>query len=135
MGHASKDGRGRQPPSNKIPNSKQESVRKHINSFPAMDSHCARSKYKNQKKILQKDLNIKQMYRLFCESVASEPEKLVNESYYRDVLQTDFPNLAFHKPKKDECSYCFSFKSMTPDQKAQLEEDFNQHHERKLSVG
>ena len=58
------------------------------------------------------------MYQLFCESVASEPEKLVNESYYRDELQTNFPNLAFHKPKKDECSYCYSFKNMTPDQKA-----------------
>ena len=49
MGHASKEGRGRQPPSNKIPNSKRESVRQHINSFPAMESYYARSKYKDQK--------------------------------------------------------------------------------------
>ena len=61
MRHASKDESGRQPLSNKILKSKRESVRQHINSFPAVKSHNARSKYKDQKRFLQKDSNIKQM--------------------------------------------------------------------------
>ena len=118
IGHAAKDRRKKHPPAHKIPDSIRRRVHQHIESFSAMESHYARSKYRDCKKFLQKDLNIAQMYRLHCEAVASEPENMVNEKYYRGVLHTDFPHLSFHKPKKDECSFCFSFKNMKDDEKA-----------------
>ena len=74
------------------------------------------------------------MYHLYCESVASEPEKLVTEKYYRYILHTDFPNLRFHKPKKDKCNYCFGFNNMNDEEKAQHRNDFNEHHKRKWQV-
>ena len=98
-----------------------------------MESHYARSKYK-EKKFLENDLNIKQMYVLYCEKHASNPEMLVKEKYYRNVLHTDFPDLGFHKPKKDACNFCFSFGNTTDDEKAAKEAEFDEHHRRKLHV-
>ena len=100
------------PPRYQITRYTGESVQEHVNSFPAMEPHYARSKYK-EKKFLEKDLNIKQMYVLYCEKHASNPEMLMKEKYYRNVLHTDFPDLGFHKPKKDACNFCFSFGNMT----------------------
>ena len=74
------------------------------------------------------------MYHFYCESVASEPEKLVTEKYYRDILHTDFPNQGFHKPKKDECNYCFSFNNMNDEEKAQQRNDFDKRNKRKWQV-
>ena len=59
---------------------------------------------------------------------------MVSEKYYRGVLHTDFPHLSFHKLKKDECSFCFSFKNMKDDEKALHEFDYNEHHRRKCRV-
>ena len=35
---------------------------------------------------------------------------------YRDIFNTCF-NLSFFKPKKDQCSVCYEFQSMTEEQK------------------
>ena len=70
-----------------------------------MESHYTRRKYKDQNKYLQKILNKKEMYRLSCEFIASDSEMLVRKLYYRDVLRTDFHNLAFHRPKKINATF------------------------------
>ncbi|KAK6192614.1 hypothetical protein SNE40_004058 [Patella caerulea] len=80
---------------------------------------------RNPKRFLEKDMNIKQMYELFCQKYADEPQKLVKEKYYRDVIKADFPDLAFHKPQKDVCNFCFTFSNKNEDEKQGQKSEFD----------
>ena len=130
-GQAATDKRGKHSPGIKITDSVRETVRQHINSFPLMESHYAKCKYRNSKKFLQKDLTIREMYRLYSESFSADR---VFENYYRDVLHEDFPNIAFHKPKKDPCNYCVCFQNMTKEEKPLHENEYLKHHQKEETV-
>ena len=79
-------------------------VRQHIATFPAMESHYCRQSHSSQRKFLDSTLNVDRMYQTYAASM-KEHVQPVSSSLYRDIFNTDF-NLSFHTPKKDQCLVC-----------------------------
>lgn len=106
----SKDGVRIQPakrkPHNKISEEIHRSVSEHIRSFPSVESHYCRSDTKRN--YLESQLNIREMHRLYK---AQSANNTAREHYYRQVFNTEF-NLGFHKPSKDQCDACDTFKKL-----------------------
>ena len=115
-GQSAEDGRKNQPPGIKKPDEVRNTIRAHISSFPAVESHYCRKN--TTRKYLSKDLNIKTMYLLYQEMYQGDPSKQVKESYYRSVFNSpEFNHLSFHKPKKDLCCFCVSYDNGTQQEK------------------
>ena len=85
---------------NNIPDDITEGIRKHIKSFPTMESHYCRKTSKKQ--YPAQDLN---MGTLCKQERDSKNEPAVKESKYREIFCTEF-NHSFFEPKKDQCSLC-----------------------------
>lgn len=128
---ASDDSRGKQQSVNKTPSESIEMVRKHIESFPKMQSHYIREQSK--KEYLSVDLNIKKMWLLYCEMCKTKGVKAVTEKKYRDIFCEEY-NLSFFKPKKDQCSTCTLYDSLKMRQllDTPIEKEYQEHQERKL---
>lgn len=92
------DMRGRQPPKNKTPEAKIDEVKKHIDSFPAYESHYSRSH--TSKKYLPIGLTVTKMYELYASSV----EQPVKKEIYRRTFQET--GLKFKQPHLDRCHRC-----------------------------
>lgn len=101
-GITQKDQRGLGPSPNKISESVIMDVHRHINSFPAYESHYTRRT--NQKKYLPAHLNLSKMYELY-RLTTSEP---VGRTTYEKQFKTT--NLHFKVPKADTCHKCDTFK-------------------------
>lgn len=97
-----------------------ECIKKHIQSFPMVESHNCRKD--TQKMYLQSDLNLAKMYDLFSEL---NPESTVKISTYRRVFKEY--NLSFHKPKKDQCSTCTKYTVATVEEREKIQAKYDQH--------
>jgi hypothetical protein len=107
------DGRGRHRPPNKTPDWARNLIKKHIESFPCMESHYCRAS--SSRKYLDAKLTIVKMYETFGQffkehlSNADGNEAgdvhMPSEKVYRDIFCTEY-NLAFYVPRKDQCSTC-----------------------------
>ena len=122
------DKRGKHEPHNKTSVHMLESVRSHICSFSAVDSHYTRSK--TARKFLSADLNITKMYELYAGTYKNDGKEFVEEGVYRRVFCEDF-NLSFHHPKKDTCTKCEQYENADEDEKTSLEENYKRHITRK----
>lgn len=91
-----------------------QSVKEHIKRFPVVDSHYCRAD--SVKKYLDPHLSIAQMYRMYLVGRDKTSSDTASLRQYRDIFNTCF-NLSFFKPKKDQCSVCCEFQSMTEEQK------------------
>jgi hypothetical protein len=81
-----------------------ESVRKHINKYPRMDSHYRRAE--SQCEYLEPGLSLKKMYKQYCSEMNdSKPVKI---HIYRKIFNYEF-NIRFHHPLNDQCATCTSF--------------------------
>lgn len=120
----SPDKRGRHCPSVKRPDDSREIIRNHINSFPSVPSHyCCQA---SSRQYLANDLNVNIMYELYaeqCKERGVNPEKLW---LYRDIFNNEL-NLAFHKPRKDECDQCHRYRNL-PDDQQELEKTCYDEH-------
>ena len=91
-------------PWNKLSDSQKQKVKKHIESFPVIDSHYQRMWTKRQ--FLGANLSIQKMYDLYKEKcIEVLPLK---HSMYRNIFCNEY-NLSFHHPKKDPCETCNKF--------------------------
>ena len=131
------DGRGRQPSVNKTDAEHMDAVRKHIKSFPTVESHYCRKD--SQRQYLDSKLTIKRMYDLYvekCQNEFDENYQPVSVSVYRHVFNEEF-NMGFYKPKKDQCAECSKFELMTPADKEtcslQLEEHLARNKEAQIA--
>ena len=126
------DGRGKHTAHNKTPDSDLQTVRAHIQSFPALESHYCRKDSKRQ--YLESNLNIKQMYRLYEKHMQTvgKGALAVSQQVYRKIFNTEF-NLSFHKPKKDQCKHCRLYERTTCPSE-QEKQDFEAHQERKRDI-
>ncbi|CAG9763718.1 unnamed protein product [Ceutorhynchus assimilis] len=109
-----KDKRGKhQNRPNKVPDEVVATVKNHIESFPARESHYSRNK--NKKKFLPAELNVKKMYELYLEKYDFDQYSLLKnhqkikpkvtyDFYYRFFTQNY--NLSFGYPRSDTCSSC-----------------------------
>lgn len=118
------DRRGRKTPGNKTSEEQISLVKEHIESFPVMESHYVRQSSK--KKYLDSRLSILKMYELYTEMCKTRNERPVSEFVYRNIFCTCY-NLAFFKPKKDQCATCSRYKLADNKRKKELEADYSMH--------
>lgn len=110
---------------NSISTDDKEIVRKHIKSFPLVESHYCR---KSTKRLyFHQGLNQIKLYELYKKMMKENyPSKVpVKESFYKKIFCTEF-NISFHSPKKDACKYCEENKNGMGDQM-----EFEEHMQRK----
>lgn len=141
-GIVSTDQRGKASTVNKIPAWIEEHARQHIQSIPKVESHYCRKS--SSKLYLSSQLNLEKLYTLYLEKcrednskITTENEKLdsnnkklllkpVSKSMYKSYFYS-YGNLRFHKPKKDQCSTCNNFKSLTPEEKESKKDEHEKH--------
>lgn len=105
-GFVSRDNRGRHDSPNKLPEEVRTSVRVHIESFPAAESHYSRNR--TARKYLGSHLNLSTMYRLYVEKCEQEavPEKLIAKQWlYNEIFNFEY-NISFKEPSNDTCDLC-----------------------------
>ena len=124
------DMRGKHPPSNKTKSEDIDAVRKHIESFPTIESHYTRKD--TRRRYLDQCLSISKMYRLYKEQCeTSLPTKTpVHEKTYRRIFCNEY-NLSFFHPKKDQCAKCNKNKQLKGEEKDKFQEEFAEHLRRK----
>ena len=124
------DMRGKASSANKIPEECVKIVHEHIKSFPTMESHYTRKKTK--RKYLSSDLNITKMYTMYKEKCLHENQKPVSAKY-RDIFCKSY-NYSFHKPKKDQCSFCnlYQQQKINGTLSPEMEESYKEHQIRKV---
>lgn len=120
------DQRGRHKrPVNELKETIKSQIRSHIISFPAVESHYVRQS--SSKKFLSPDLNIAKMYRLFCQKISEGNLNInVSQRQYHDIFVGEF-NIAFHKPRKDQCNICTVFQNLDDNSKQKQYEAHQQH--------
>ncbi|KAL4142222.1 hypothetical protein QTP88_004723 [Uroleucon formosanum] len=109
----------------------KNAIRKHINSFPIVDSHYVREN--TAKKYLESGLCISKMHRLYLKWILDEPLTNSNNSVinatlrqYTDIFNTEF-NLSFFKPKKDQCDVYKVYKLACPEEKLKQKDLYDEH--------
>lgn len=117
------DKRGKHAPHNKLPESQATFLKKHITSFPAVESHYCRKS--TGRRYLDPCLNVQIMYKLYVEECTKQNLAPVSISKYRQVFRKY--NLGFFKPKKDQCKYCTAYKSLNMDEKEERKENYQRH--------
>ena len=84
----------------------RQTIRQHISSFPARESHYSRAD--NRKRIyLTSDLNISEIFRLFLQQ-HPDMKTIAKEWIYRDIFNYEF-NISFGFPRTDVCDTCEKF--------------------------
>ena len=123
-----KRGRRKDQGTRKISEEDREYIRKHIHSFPAVESHYCRKS--SQRKYLEKSLSIRKMYDLYKEKCSAD--HIVPQKYwlYDHIFASEF-NLGFHKPKKDICTFCDSYSKLSESEKKEQIEEHKEHLKRK----
>ncbi|KAK4875521.1 hypothetical protein RN001_011943 [Aquatica leii] len=106
-------------------------IRNHIGSFLTVSSHYCRAR--TNKLYLDGCLNIQTMYRLYVERCKTNHREYAKLTTYRHILNTE-TNIAFHTPKKDQCSFCENYKNANQEAKEKMKEKFEEHkREKELS--
>ena len=100
------DLRGKHGHHKKLNDEIRQTIRQHISSFPARESHYSRAD--NRKRIyLTSDLNISEIFRLFLEQ-HPDMKTIAKEWIYRDIFNYEF-NISFGFPRTDVCDTCEKF--------------------------
>lgn len=122
------DGRKGRPAPNATKAEVVNHVKKHIDSFPRIESHYCR---KDSKKLyLPPDLNITELYRLYLTEYCPKDNitEPVKDGVFRSIFKSYEPPLATYIPKKDQCSICNQYKDA--EDKTVLEEAYQTHKRR-----
>lgn len=102
-------------------------VKGHINTYERVPSHYCRAR--SQRQYLTGGLSIQKMYDEYihyCEANGFIP---VHIWKYREAFKS--LNIAFHKPRADECDTCFKYRHSTEVEKEGLSDDHEAHLKRK----
>ncbi|XP_072384357.1 uncharacterized protein [Diabrotica undecimpunctata] len=125
-GFVDKDNRGGNPNAGRprIHEDVKNFARRHIESFPIMDSHYCRAR--TERKYLQGDLNLTEMYRQYCIKCTEENKMQMKKHLYESIFNTEY-NISFFTPKKDACCTCMNYENLNADEKIAQHENFNVH--------
>lgn len=104
-------------------------IRDHINSIPRMESHYVRAT--TSKEYIDGGKTIKDLYDDFKQIQSQNKKDVGNYMTYYKIFTKEF-NISFFRPKKDMCDLCMSYENSTADQKRELQEKYDQHHEEKI---
>ena len=113
---------------NKLPCAVRKNIRKHLNSFPRVESHYLREQ--THREYLEEGLTIAKMYNLYKDWCEQRNFQAGKKWLYTDIFNTEF-NLGFFKPKKDQCDVCEQYLNASDQEKAELQEKFEEHHKNK----
>ena len=86
----------------------KEAIRKHIRSFPRVESHYCRKQ--TEKEYLESCLDLTTMYGLYKEERTALGYIPVGETVYRYIFNYEF-NIEFNRRMKDRCDTCTSFEN------------------------
>ncbi|XP_072181409.1 uncharacterized protein [Diadema setosum] len=98
---------------------KRQKILEHLSKFPRVESHYCRSS--STCEYLSGDLTKRKMYRMFCK----ENPGCASYSLYRTVMREQ--NLKFHRPKKDKCGICESYRQMSEAERAKIKDEYLVH--------
>lgn len=117
----------------KMPILTEESIIKHIELFPTVESHYVRKD--STRKYLSELLNISKMYRLYTAWFGQQRFDCVvaTKRQYETVFNTKF-NYSFYKPKKDQCSQCTRYRQADSKTQEILQEKYDTHKKNKERV-
>ncbi|CAG9765876.1 unnamed protein product [Ceutorhynchus assimilis] len=100
----------------------RDAIHKHIQRFPKIESPYCRSS--SSKEYLHPELTVSKMYAMFTEELNPTDDK-PSIDLYRKVFRS--LNLSFHRPKKDQCSLCMTYKQGEEDVKEKLKDRYEKH--------
>ncbi|XP_012940161.1 uncharacterized protein LOC106012278 [Aplysia californica] len=106
----------------------RDKISRHIDRFSRVESHYCRAS--SSKEYLSPDLTLSKMYDMYVKE--NSCNDIPSFHTYRRVFKTK--SLAFHSPKKDQCSLCNSFRKGDEAQKNELREIYNRHEAEKQKV-
>jgi len=106
----------------------KNNIREHISRFPNVESHYCRKE--SQRMYLDKTLSLRRMYRLYVEECNTLNSPVQKFWLYEKIFNTEF-NLGFHRPKKDLCALCETFKFLSKDDQDIKRAQFDLHQQRK----
>lgn len=126
-----KDGRKGRPAPNATKSEAVEHVKRHIDSFPRMESHYCR---KDTKKLyLSPELNVSELYRLYVsEYCTKENIDPVKDGVFRSVFKSYDPPLTTFVPKKDQCTKCNQYRAA--EDKSKFGVEYETHARRKTEA-
>lgn len=130
IGTAKPDKRGRHVPKNKTDTDNMDFMMKYIMNLPAVPSHYTRAS--STKKYLPTDCgNLVKLYKMYVQHCTSENRRAVGEGVFKTTFRQNF-NIGFHKPKKDKCNVCESYKNTPVEERTvQQERAMKLHNEEK----
>ncbi len=97
-------------------------INDHIKRFPRVESHYCRAT--SSKEYLHNDLSLTKMYDIFSKEYTDIDKP--SFSMYAKVFEKS--NLSFHKPKKDQCPLCTTYKECDDNiKKLALEDRYVEH--------
>ncbi|KAJ8676796.1 hypothetical protein QAD02_012583 [Eretmocerus hayati] len=113
---------------NKIPESVKDTARRHIESFPTMESHYCREK--SSKNYLDESIeSLSMMYTLNVEEAKKNGiQKIVSEHIYQDIFNNEY-NYEFFMPEKDRCEKCETYKFLSDEEKVKQKDNMRKHRE------
>lgn len=106
-----------------------DGITDHINKFSRVESHYCRKT--STREYLHENLNLMKMYVMYQADTTGNPMK-GGYTLYRKVFKS--MNLSFHRPKKDQCSLCMSYKNGDEECKQKLKSEYESHITRKEKV-
>lgn len=107
----------------------RESINVHINRFPKVESHYCRAS--STKQYLHSDLSVSKMHAMYAQEY-SGPLPVPSIATYKRVFLEN--KLDFHRPKKDMCSLCITYREGNEETKAKLKLKYENHIEEKIKV-
>ena len=105
------------------------SIREHIALIDRVPSHYTRKD--SAREYISGELNLRKIYDLYMSWCA---EKLIvpcKRSLYEHVFRSEY-NISFHSPKKDQCEYCTKYANSTTEQKAEMQQQYDNHQRNKV---
>lgn len=121
------DERGKNQKANATDEATNQRIREHIASFPTIPSHYCRKSSKRT--FLSSNLSVHQMHEIYKNAerkAKRSPKEIGSLKVYRRIFNTEF-NLAFKKPKKDLCGFCFNMGHASAKDKLQLKTVYEEH--------
>lgn len=124
-GKISRDKRGKNPTQSRLHPLLISGVTNHIRRYPTVESRYCRSS--TQRKYLDEKLTVARLHRT-CISEKHLLPHTATLRQYRDIFNTKC-NLAFFKPKKDQCPKCLQWKNANEQEKTNEDyaNDYTKH--------
>lgn len=108
-GFLEEDIRGKHKKQKSLDSNIKESIKKHIELFPTIESHYLRKQ--TTRTYISGNLNVAKMYRMYVEYCKEQGmQKWSNLAMYQHIFNFNY-NIGFFIPKKDLCNTCESYKN------------------------